>query len=33
MCGEGRYTPEKWRALTGKSVEELNDEWQASLAR
>lgn len=33
MCREGRYTPEAWRALTGKSVEELNQEWRASLAR
>ncbi len=33
MCREGRYTPEAWRALTGKSVEELNQEWRQSLAR
>lgn len=33
MCREGRYTPEVWRALTGKSVEELEQEWRASLAR
>lgn len=33
MCREGRYTPEVWRTLTGKSVEELNQEWRQSLAR
>ena len=33
MCREGRYTPEAWRTLTGKSVEELNQEWRQSLAR
>ncbi|MFO0801238.1 MAG: basic secretory protein-like protein [Gemmataceae bacterium] len=33
MCREGRYTPAAWRALTGKDVEELNQEWRASLAR
>jgi hypothetical protein len=33
MCREGRYTPEVWRVLTGKSVEELNQEWRQSLAR
>jgi hypothetical protein len=32
-CREGRYTPEAWRTLTGKSVEELNQEWRQSLAR
>jgi hypothetical protein len=30
---EGRYTPEIWRTLTGKSVDELNQEWRQSLAR
>ena len=33
MCREGRYTPAAWRALTGKDVEELNQEWRQSLAR
>lgn len=33
MCREGRYTPEAWRTLTGKGVEELNQEWRQSLAR
>lgn len=33
MCREGRYTPAAWRTLTGKDIEELNQEWRASLAR
>ncbi len=33
MLRENRYTPEAWRALTGKSVDELNQEWRQSLAR
>ncbi|HYH66150.1 MAG TPA: basic secretory protein-like protein [Urbifossiella sp.] len=33
MCREGRYTPAAWRTLTGKDVEELNQEWRQSLAR
>ncbi len=33
MMREGRYTPEVWRTLTGKPVEELNQEWRQSLAR
>jgi hypothetical protein len=33
MCREGRYTPAAWRAITGKDVEELNQEWRQSLAR
>lgn len=33
LLRENRYTPEAWRALTGKSVEELNEEWRRSLAR
>ncbi|QDU21220.1 basic secretory protein-like protein [Urbifossiella limnaea] len=33
MCREGRYTPAAWRTLTGKDVEELNQEWRATLAR
>jgi len=33
ICREGRYTPAAWRTLTGKDVEELNQEWRQSLAR
>ena len=33
MCREGRYTPAAWCALTGKDVEELNQEWRQSLVR
>jgi hypothetical protein len=33
MLRENRYTPEAWRTLTGKSVDELNQEWRQSLAR
>jgi hypothetical protein len=29
----GRYQSETWRDLTGKSVEELNQEWRRSLVR
>jgi hypothetical protein len=29
----GKYTPEAWRTITGKPVEELNQEWRASLAK
>lgn len=27
----GEYTPELWKTLTGKTVDELNDEWKAQL--
>jgi hypothetical protein len=30
---EGRYKDDLWKELTGKTVEELGREWQASLAR
>jgi hypothetical protein len=30
---EGKYKPEVWKELTGKSVEELGREWQQSLAK
>jgi len=33
ICREGRYNPAAWRTLTGKDVEELNQEWRQSLAR
>ncbi len=29
----GRYEADSWRVLTGKSVEELNQEWRRSLVR
>ncbi len=29
----GKYEPDTWRTLTGKSVEELNQEWRRSLVR
>ena len=29
---EGKYRPEVWKELTGKTVEELAREWQVSLA-
>lgn len=29
----GKYQPETWRELTGKSVEELNQDWRRSLVR
>jgi hypothetical protein len=33
LLRENRYTPEAWRTLTGKPVEELNEEWRRSLVR
>jgi hypothetical protein len=33
ICREGRYTPDVWRTLTGKTAEELNQEWRRALAR
>jgi hypothetical protein len=33
LLRENRYTLDAWRALTGKSVEELNEEWRRSLVR
>lgn len=30
---EGKFTPESWSALTGKSVDELNQDWRRSLVR
>jgi hypothetical protein len=29
----GKYSPELWKELTGKTVEELGREWQKSLAK
>jgi hypothetical protein len=29
----GKYSPELWKDLTGKQVEELGREWQKSLAK
>jgi hypothetical protein len=30
---EGKYKPELWKELTGKTVEELGRDWQNSLAK
>jgi len=30
---EGKYTPDVWKELTGKTAEELGREWQKSLAK
>jgi hypothetical protein len=30
---EGKYKEEVWKELTGKAVEELNQEWRRSLVR
>jgi len=30
--GEGRYSDELWKELTGRTVQELGDEWKADLA-
>ena len=30
-CRQGKYTDELWQELTGKSLEELNEEWKAEL--
>ena len=32
-CREGKYTDEIWNELTGKSIQELNDEWKAALQK
>lgn len=33
LLREGKYDVETWKKLTGKSVEELNQEWRRSLVR
>ncbi len=33
LLREGRYEADSWRVITGKSVEELNQEWRRSLVR
>lgn len=32
-CRQGQYTPELWTELTGKTVEQLNDDWKAALQK
>ena len=30
---EGKYKEEVWKEITGKTVEELNQQWRASLVK
>jgi hypothetical protein len=30
-CRDGKYSDDLWKSYTGKSVEELNDEWKTSV--
>jgi hypothetical protein len=32
-CREGNYTDELWQELTGKSLQELNEEWKTELLK
>ncbi len=32
-CRQGQYAPELWTELTGKTVEQLNEEWKAALEK
>ncbi|HSI33206.1 MAG TPA: basic secretory protein-like protein [Tepidisphaeraceae bacterium] len=32
-CRQARYTDDLWKEITGKTMDELGDEWKASLAK
>ena len=33
LCREGRYTDQFWKDTTGKTINELNDDWKAGIAK
>jgi hypothetical protein len=32
-CRQGKYTDDFWKDITGKTIDELNDEWKAALQK